>query len=267
MKSCIYTGQVRHRRFAPTKHNFNYSLFMMYVDLAELPRLFDKRWLWSSKQFALAWFKREDHYGKPGVTIDESIRQLVQKEIGKRPRGPIRLLTHFRYFGFCFNPVSFYYCFDEDDSRVETIVAEVNNTPWNEQHCYVLSEDKNVGNTKNKRYRFAKDFHVSPFMDMNIDYDWRFMQPNKRLNVHMENHQTDSEGNKKVFDATLVMKRQSMSPFNLAKILIQFPFMTGKVVAGIYFQALKLWLKKVPFYSHPKHSLDQLKSQPTVKES
>ena len=171
MKSCIYTGQVRHRRFEPTHHMFSYKLFMMYVDLAELPKLFNRRWFWSNNKFSLAWFRREDHFGKHGVKLDESIRQLVQKETGKRPRGPVRLLTHFRYFGFCFNPVSFYYCFDEADAHVETIVAEVNNTPWNDQHCYVLSENKNEGNTRNKRYRFGKDFHVSPFMDMNIDYD------------------------------------------------------------------------------------------------
>ena len=266
MKSCIYTGQVRHRRFAPTQNEFQYSLFMMYVDLSELPDLFKKRWFWSADKFNLAWFRREDHYGKPGVRLDESIRQLVQKETGARPRGPIRLLTHFRYFGFCFNPVSFYYCFDESDSRIETIVAEVNNTPWNEQHCYVLSDERNEAKGNNKRYRFGKDFHVSPFMEMDINYDWRFVQPDQRLNVHMENRHKDSKGNDKVFDATMVMNRKPVTPMNLFKILIQFPFMTGKVITGIYFQALKLWLKKTPFYPHPKHVQDQLKSQPTVEE-
>jgi DUF1365 family protein len=208
--------------------------------------------LWSATRFALAWFRREDHYGKPGVRLDESIRQLVQKQTGSRPRGPIRLLTHFRYFGYCFNPVSFYYCFDEADTRVETIVTEVNNTPWHEQHCYVLTEKRNEGNTRNKRYRFAKDFHVSPFMEMNMNYDWRFMQPDERLNIHMENRLTDSNGNKRIFDATLVMKRLPISSWYLATTLIRFPFMTGKVITGIYFQALKLWLKKATFYPHPK---------------
>ena len=146
-------------------------------------------------------------------------------------------------------------------------MAEVNNTPWNEQHCYVLNETRNEGNNRNKRYRFGKDFHVSPFMDMNINYDWRFIQPDDLLNVHMENLQIDSEGNKKVFDATLVMKRQPITSFNLTKTLVKFPFMTGKVIAGIYFQALKLWIKKVPFNSHPKHTIKQFKPQPMVKES
>jgi DUF1365 family protein len=244
---------------------------MMYVDLAELPALFDKRWLWSSRKFSLAWFRREDHYGKPGVTLDESIRQLVQKETGNRPAGPIRLLTHFRYFGYCFNPVSFYYCFDEKDTRVETIVAEVNNTPWNEQHCYVLGDRQNKGTGRNKRYQFEKIFHVSPFMQMDIEYNWRFVQPGARLNVHMENHQADSDGNNKVFDATMIMNRKPITGLNLAKILIRFPFMTGKIIAGIYYQALKLWLKKFPFYTHPElypeQQPEQLKSQPVVKQS
>ena len=267
MKSCIYTGRVRHRRFEPTQHEFHYSLFMMYVDLKELPYLFKRRLFWSSNRFSLAWFWRKDHYGKQGVRLDESIRQLVQKETGDRPRGPIRLLTHFRYFGFCFNPVSFYYCFDESDSCVETIVAEVNNTPWNEQHCYVLSEKKNKGNVRNKRYRFEKDFHVSPFMEMNINYDWRFVEPDKRLNVHMENHQKDSKGNNKVFDATMVMERKPINTFNLAKILFRFPFMTGKVMVGIYYQALKLWFKKTPFHSHPKSDIKNHQQQPMVEKS
>ncbi|WP_455223024.1 DUF1365 domain-containing protein [Kaarinaea lacus] len=267
MKSCIYTGQVRHRRFAPRAHEFHYRLFMMYVDLAELPLLFDKHWLWSSKKFALAWFRREDHYGKPGVRLEESIRQLVQKDTGHRPRGPIRLLTHFRYFGYCFNPVSFYYCFDEADTQVETIVAEVNNTPWGERHCYVLPEKRNIGNPQHKRFQFGKDFHVSPFMDTDIDYDWRFSQPGEQLNVHMENYQQGTNRQKKIFDATMVMQQRPLTTFNLTKTLIRFPFMTGKVIAGIYYQALKLWLKKFPFYPHPKYRLDELNNQPTVEKT
>ncbi|MCI0506972.1 MAG: DUF1365 domain-containing protein [Gammaproteobacteria bacterium] len=266
MKSCIYTGQVRHRRFAPRIHEFSYRLFMMYVDLAELPSLFDKHWFWSGKKFALAWFRREDHYGKPGVKLDESIRQLVQKETGNRPRGPIRLLTHFRYFGYCFNPVSFYYCFDETDNRVETIVAEVNNTPWRDQYCYVLTEKRNQGTRRNKRYRFGKDFHVSPFMDMNIDYDWRFIQPDERLSVHMENLQMKNGISRKIFDATMTMKRQPITAMNLAKTLAMYPFMTAKVTAAIYYQALKLWLKKIPFYPHPGYKADNLTNQSTVRE-
>lgn len=259
MKSCIYTGRVRHRRFSPVNHVFSYPLFMMYVDLSEVDELFNGKWFWSTKRFALAWFRRADHYGDPGVSLDESIRQLVADESGRRPSGPIRLLTHFRYFGYCFNPVSFYYCFDETGEKLETIVAEVSNTPWNEQHCYVLSEKENLGNRRNKRFRFNKEFHVSPFMQMDIDYDWRFLQPGDRLNVHMENRQSTSSAGARVFDATLEMKSQAINGINLARTLVRFPIMTANVILGIYYQALKLWLKKAKFYPHPKQSTNDLK--------
>ncbi len=172
------------------------------------------------------------------------------------------MLTHLRYFGYCFNPVSFYYCYDSTDSYVEVIVAEVNNTPWGEQHCYVLSESINRGGKLHKRYSLGKDFHVSPFMEMALQYDWRFGVPQSKLNVHMQNIKLAADGgDEKVFDATLTMQRHEITSSNLAKILIQFPFMTGKVVAAIYYQAFKLWLKRIPFYEHPKQTSKPLKTQ------
>ena len=135
--SAIYTGWVGHRRFLPVPHGFNYRLFMMYLDLDELPTLFDKRWFWSVRGSNLAWFKREDYYGDPGLSLRTAIADLVHRETGRRPTGPIRLLTHMRYFGHCFNPVSFYFC-HELDGRLAAILCEVRNTPWRERHHYVL---------------------------------------------------------------------------------------------------------------------------------
>ena len=244
MKSCIYEGRVRHRRFTPVENGFSYSLFMLYLDLAELPALFDRHWLWSARRFNLAWFRRTDHMGDPAVPLATAVRDLVQAETGRRPAGPIRLLTHLRYFGYGFNPVSFYYCFDEQDRRVETIVAEVNNTPWGERHCYVLDERINEGHGRNKRYRFDKRFHVSPFMEMALDYDWRFNTPANRLAVHMANLKNGA----RLFDATLTLERKALG----APVLAMHPFMTGKVIAMIYWQALKLWWKRAPFHTHPK---------------
>jgi DUF1365 family protein len=219
----------------------------MYVDLDELPTLFDRFWLWSARRFNLAWFRREDHMGDKAQPLVEVVRDRIEEATGKRPAGPIRLLTHFRYLGFGFNPVSFYYCFDEQDQKIETIVCEVNNTPWGEQHLYILNEKDNEGRGSHKQYRRSKEFHVSPFMPMDIEYDWRFNQPGERLNVHMQNYREGS----KLFDATLKLERSPMTSFNLARVLVQFPLVTIKVVAGIYFEALRLWLKKTPFYSHP----------------
>jgi len=220
---------------------------MLYLDLSELPTLFDRFWLWSARHFNLAWFSRADHYGNPAQNLAQSIRELVKRETGQMPSGPIRLLTHLRYFGYGFNPVSFYYCFDQHDEHVEYVVAEVNNTPWGEQHCYVMSESDNSGTPQHKKYRFQKQFHVSPFMPMEVDYDWRFSSPAQSLTIHMNN----LKQGEKLFDATLVMQRKSINHGQLARVLIGYPLMTFKVTAAIYFQALRLWLKRTPFYTHP----------------
>jgi DUF1365 family protein len=232
---------------APVGHAFSYRMFMLYLDLAELPQVFERRWLWSARRPALARFRREDHFGDPAVPLADSVRDLVASETGRRPGGPIRLLTHLRYFGHVFNPVSFYYCFDEDDSRVETIVAEVTNTPWGERHCYVLPQSMNAGKNGHGRYFPEKVMHVSPFMEMDIDYDWRFNAPGQTLTVHMEN---ERQG-RKIFDATLVLEREEINGMALARALTAYPLMTVKVVAAIYWQALKLWLKGAPVHDHP----------------
>ena len=254
MKSCIYEGQVRHRRFSPRRHEFSYRLYMMYLDLDELPSLFDRFWLWSGSRFNLAWFRRSDHMGDPAQPLIEAVRDKLYRHTGIRPEGPIRLLTHCRYFGFGFNPVSFYYCYDRNDTHVDNIIAEVNNTPWGEQYCYVLTEADNVGNQQggggHKQYRPVKDFHVSPFMPMDIHYDWRFNQPDQRLTVHMQNY-ADSA---KLFDATLDLEYRPITSGHMARVLLQYPVVTMKVVIGIYYQALRLFIKRTPFYDHPEES-------------
>ncbi|MGB5440796.1 MAG: DUF1365 domain-containing protein [Gammaproteobacteria bacterium] len=259
MHSCLYLGQVKHRRYTPTPHAFSYRLFMLYLDLDELPRLFNRHWLWSAKRPALARFRRADHLGDRSTDLAAAVRQLVADKTGIRLAGPIRLLTNLRYFGYGFNPVSFYYCFDAADSNVEVIVAEVNNTPWGEQHCYVLPDSINQGTAAKKRFLVDKSFHVSPFMDMNIDYDWRFTRPGEHLVVHKKNFK-DGEA---LFDATLMLDRKPIGSRSLAGVLIRYPFMTVKIVAAIYYQALRLYLKKTPLYPHPdKHQPSESVTEP-----
>lgn len=253
MKSCIYEGQVRHRRFAPRKHEFNYRLYMMFLDLDELPGLFDRFWFWSIDRPNLATFKRSDHIGERGQSLKHAVCNKIFEHTGIKAEGPVRLLTHCQYFGFGFNPVSFYYCYNKEDTQVEHIIAEVNNTPWGEQYCYVLSEAESASlnqvETGHKQYRPVKDFHVSPFMPMNIDYDWRFNQPDKRLTVHMQNF----IDNDKLFDATLDLDYKPITSKNMSRVLIQYPMVTMKIVAGIYFEALRLVLKRIPIFDHPKN--------------
>lgn len=248
MKSCLYTGTIRHRRFAPRRNDFRYRIYLTLVDLAEMPQLFDRFWLWSARRPALAWFRRADYHGDPRVPLDAAVRDLVERETGARPQGPIRLLTHLRYFGWVMNPVSFYYVYDATDSHVESIVAEITNTPWDERHAYVLrvADAERVG-ARALRWQFDKVFHVSPFLPMDMRYDWRLTEPRETLDVHMENWRDGAVE----FDATLVLKREPITHGSLARALAAFPLVTLKVSGMIYWQALRLWLKRTPFFTHP----------------
>lgn len=248
MNSRLYEGWVEHHRRRPHVHRFRYRVFQMYLDLSELDTVFAGRWLWSAKGPALAWFRRADHLGEPTRALDACVRDLIATETGARARGPIRLLTHLRYFGYCFNPVSFYYCFDRDDQRLEFVVAEVNNTPWGERHCYVLDCRPHRG-PEPYDFSFHKNFHISPFMAMSQVYRWRFRTPGEEIRVIMENHEAEQH----VFSATARLEARPVNARALAGALARHPFMTGKVIAAIYWQALRLWRKRVPVHPHPAH--------------
>jgi len=268
LASCIYEGTIDHCRISPTRHAFRYRLFMMYLDLDELPRLFHKRWLWSAERAAPARFRRSDYPGDASEPLDTSIRTMVERETGRRPAGPIRLLTHLRYFGYGFNPASFFYCFDADGARLEAVVVHVTNTPWGESHCYVVTSEpcgdarsgsdtrvgadarsardtRNGGDVVATR---AKKLHVSPFLPMDLDHEFRFSLPGPSLDVRM----VDRRGGEPVFDAHLALERREISGPALAGVLIRHPAMTARVLVGIYAQALRLYRKNVPFHSHPE---------------
>jgi DUF1365 family protein len=246
--SAIYVGELRHRRFIPKQHAFGYRLHMLYLDLDELEHAFDGRWLWSVERPNWASFRRSDYLGDPAVPLREAVLERVEAALGERPTGPVRVLTQLRYLGFCFNPVTFYYCFDATAQRVEAIVAEITNTPWNERHAYVLGrEAASIAANGTARWQFDKDFHVSPFLSMDHRYDWRFSVPGRWLLVHMENFR-DGE---RWFDASLTMRRRELDERSLARTLLRHPFMTGKVAVAIYWQAAQLWLRRVGFHPHP----------------
>lgn len=244
LASALYVGRVRHRRLGAPAHAFEYPVFMTWLDLGELDRVFAGRWFWSAGRPAPAWFRRADYLGDPAAPLDTAVRDLVGARTGRRPAGPVRLLTNLRMFGLAFNPVSFYYCFDPAGERVETIVAEVSNTPWNERHCYVLSR-RGEGPLA---FRAAKEFHVSPFMGMDAEHHFRFSPPGEWLVAHIENRR----GGETVFDATLSLERRPITGATLAATLARFPFMTAQVLAGIYWEALRLWLKGARYHAHPR---------------
>lgn len=255
MESCLYEGWVTHRRHAPVRHQFRRRLFMVYLDLSELATVFRGRWLWATTRPTLAWFRRADHFGDPAVPLDTAVRALVEQRTGIRPAGPVRLLTHLRYLGYVFNPVSLYYCFDPTGRHVQAIVADVNNTPWGERHQYVLAAPA----AASTRFTLTKAFHVSPFMPMDIDYDWRFTTPAHDLSVHMVNTQREAT----IFDATLTLRRRPIDSGSLAGVLVRYPAMTMVVIMGIYWEAFRLWRKHVPFHAHPRHAgADEVTASP-----
>ncbi|QDV08046.1 hypothetical protein Poly30_35820 [Planctomycetes bacterium Poly30] len=261
-RSAIYRGEVAHARHAPRKHRFAYSVFQMYLDLDELPTLFDGAWLWSFERWNVASFRRKHYLGGADAPRDAGIDDLkaavrarVEAATGVAPpEGPIGLLTNLGYLGFCFNPVSFYYLFELDGRTLHAIVAEITNTPWNERFQYVLPASKARADGEYLEWRFDKDFHVSPFFDMDHRYRWRFTTPGHTaasgLAVAMENLVGGDDGTR-IFDANLSLVRHEVSPSSLRGSLLRHPWMTGKVLGAIYWQALRLWIKRVPFFSHP----------------
>ena len=247
LQNYIYNGVIRHRRYTPFEHFFSYPLFMVYVDISKVSKILKTSLIWNVNKPALISFYRKDYHGDPTKPLDEAVRDTIYKKTGKRINGPIRILTHLRYFGFCFNPVSFYYCFNTSDSKLEMIMAEVTNTPWNERYSYIIDKKMLSGSKKNFVAELEKKLHVSPFWGMDHQYEWLFSEPNESLLVNMKNFKLGE----KVFDATLTMKRKALTIKNLLISVLRFPFITLLVVYRIHWQALKLWIKKAPFFIHP----------------
>jgi DUF1365 family protein len=262
--SAVYEGSVRHRRFEPIEHSFRYPLFLMYLDLDELPGVLDPFPLFSARRPAPAHFQRSNYMGDPDRPLAECARDAVEAKTGSRPTGPVRLLANLRYLGHVFNPVSLYYCFEEAGERVDAVVADVNNIPWGERHPYVLARGSRRGAVLTDE--LDKTLHVSPLMGMDQTYAFRASEPGERLSVHIESrpvqrvvrpsHGEDvapsggTEDN--AFDATLSLRRHELSRARLAGMLARYPALSLQVVAKIYVQSLRLKLKGARYFPHPE---------------
>ena len=245
----IYVGHVRHRRFLPLKHAFTYPVFMVYFDVERVDELVGVSSLVSRNRFNWASFDDRDHVGEASLPLRERFRQSALLNGFFIPDGPLYLLTNLRYWGYSFSPVSYLYCHDRE-GRLKLIGAEVTNTPWNERHLYWMEVSDG---SKGCAFDVEKAMHVSPFFPMDLRYRWAFTPPDHCLKVHMSLF----EGAQQVFDADLNLERRPWAPKTIRQTLFRFPWMTLKVIAAIHWEALWLWIKRVPVHTHPKKSLKQ----------
>ncbi|MBT8145510.1 MAG: DUF1365 domain-containing protein [Gammaproteobacteria bacterium] len=262
MNSALYQGFVRHRRFGPKPHHFRYPLFMAFLKLDEIQDLTDKLWLFGTRPWHWARFRREDYPGNPTIPLGDVVKQRIADQAGiavAELDGDVYFYGHLRYLGFYFSPLNLY--FVEQQGRVRYMLAEVSNTPWNERHYYSLDLDQLKPHNK--------EFHVSPFNPMSQTYRWRVTPPGitaAKSMVHLEVLTEATET--PIFDATMVLKRHSLNQSNLLRVLMKTPMQTLRMVVGIYWQATKLFFKRIPVYGHPKkQKTNSEHSSPTADEN
>ncbi len=235
MKSAIYSGRVRHRRYEVSKHAFSYPLYMMALDLDELDQVVAL--LGKSPWSALRWVRGDYLSARPEAQLKEAAAEQIRLLGGDIAVDRIVLLCQLRCFGLYFSPINAYFAYQGD--RAVYMLAEVSNTPWGETHYYLVD----LTNPKDT----AKAFHVSPFMAMDMNYTWRIKPPTESLCIHIESWREQL-----LFDATLVLRRRELDPNNIKTLLKRWPMMTLNIVCSIYWQALKLFAKGIAFHSHPE---------------
>ena len=245
-ESAIYKGVVRHRRFEPSAHEFDYSIFMLLLKADEIPRVMQKFWQFGTNALCWARFNRQDYVGDKDEDLSQAVKSKIAEKLGMQTRdinGDVYFLGQLRYFGFYFSPLNLYYL--KQKGEFKYMLAEVSNTPWNQKHYYLIDLQD--------AQRHCKEFHVSPFNPMKQDYQWRVVPPttdHKHCLVHIDIF-GKSEDQKKVFDATLNLSRVTLNQTELMRVLLRTPMQTFSIATGIYWQALKLLLKRTPLYQHP----------------
>lgn len=250
LNSALYQGEVWHKRLEGQAHEFRYQVAMVYLDLAEIEQVFALSPWWSAgRARAGAWppvrFCREDYFRNAHLPLDKALRDWVAGQTGRQPKGPIRMLCNVRNWGYVINPIVCYYLFDEHGQRLEYVIAEVTNTPWRERIQYLLKADQS-GTLQS--VNFDKKLYVSPFFDQDMGYRFSSNSPGQALHLAVDNYR----GEQRIFQARLALTREPMTAKAQRAMVLKHPWMTGKVAAAIYWQALKLWLKRVPVVPHEK---------------
>lgn len=246
LESAIYKGFVRHRRFSPVAHQFDNKIFMLLLKVDEIPLVLKSFWQLGISKFSWVRFRRADYIGADNETITDAVKSKIAEKLNEQPSevdGEVYMLVNLRYLGFYFSPLNVYYL--KRNGQFTYMLAEVSNTPWHEKHYYLID--------LNNIEPHSKKFHVSPFNPMTQNYHWRIIPPmhaQDKCLVHIEAHdQLTPIG--KVFDATLSLNRTPLNQTELTRVLLRTPAQTVNIALGIYWQALKLFLKRAPFYSHP----------------
>ena len=234
--SCIYTGQVIHKRFKPKEHIFNYKVFSLLIDLSELNKLENELTFFSYNKFNILSFYDIDHGPRDGTSLTSWVKKNLNSNKINSENIKIKLLCYPRVWGYVFNPLSVFFVFDKKSNLI-SILYEVKNT-FGEQHTYIFK----INNENQILEHYCnKKFHVSPFIEMDCQYFFKILKPGDKLSVIID--QYDKDG--KILFASQDGVRNDLNSKQLIKSYIKHPLMTLKIISAIHFEAFKLWLKGI----------------------
>ena len=245
MKSAVYVGEIAHQRNLPKVHRFRYPFFMWFLNLDELDKLPNLGQWFSVQHWAISRMQRSDYLGDPQQPLADAVRTRMLELTGQPVSGQVCGLMNMRTLGLYFSPVNFYYGFD-GDGRFTHFLAEVSNTPWNERHHYAY-------HVADGRYEptQTKAFQVSPFNPLQQQYRWRIGPPGEAIDVSI----MVSDGRGEIFEARLHLERHQLDKATVRRLLLKKPIMTVFIVGGIYYQALKIYLKGIPYVPYEKEAV------------